>query len=147
MSDAVRAGAVAAVCSGAPSTVWAVLRGTDPLAPSLAAGAMLLPRSSRRSSLLMAAAAVHTVLSLGWAQVLAAAAGPRESTVTSGLLRGAAGGLGIAALDLGLAHAASSPRLEKVRALPVLPQVADHVAFGALVAGLLAHYGAVRRRG
>jgi hypothetical protein len=46
------------------------------------------------------------------------------------LAAGAFGGLGIAALDLSLA-----PRLAPaVAALPRAPQVADHVAFGVLVA-------------
>ncbi len=135
VSDAVRAGAVAAVLSGVPSTAWALVRGTDPLAPSLAAGAMLLPNASGRSAMLGAAAVVHATLSLGWAHILAA--GARAPTTTQGLLRGAAAGLAIAAVDLALAHAVRSPRLERVRALPVLPQVADHVVYGALVGGLL----------
>lgn len=143
MRAALRAGTVAAVLSGAPSTVWAVLSGTDPLAPSLAAGSMLLPRTTRRRQLLGAAAVVHIGLSIGWAQVLAAVPpGPR--TAAGGALRGAAGGLVIAALDLGLAHVVRSPRLEQVRALPVLPQVADHISFGAIVGGLLAHNAAQR---
>jgi CelD/BcsL family acetyltransferase involved in cellulose biosynthesis len=136
--DAMRAGAVAAVLSGAPSTAWALATGTDPLGPSLAAGSMLLPEASGRWRLLAAAGVAHTALSLGWAQVLAVAPGRPRRSVIAGAWWGAAGGLAIAALDLGLAHASHSRRLRAVAALPVLPQVADHVAYGAIVGGLLA---------
>jgi hypothetical protein len=135
---ALRAGAVAAVLSGVPSTAWALVTRADPLEPSLAAGSMLLPRASRRSSLLVAATGVHVVLSLGWAQALAALPGARQRTRASGAAWGSAAGLVIAALDLGLAHVSASARLRAVRALPVLPQVADHVAYGAIVGTLLA---------
>ncbi|NUT55427.1 MAG: hypothetical protein HOQ03_05530, partial [Thermoleophilia bacterium] len=50
-----------------------------------------------------------------------------------GTLRGALAGLGIAALDLGLV----GRRFARVRALPLGPQVADHVAFGAIAGRLL----------
>lgn len=130
MRDTLRAGTVAAVLSGAPSTVWALATRTDPLAPSLAAGSMLLPRTTRRLPLLAAAAGVHAVLSLGWAVAMAA--------VPGGVLRGAAGGLTIAAVDFGLAYASDSPRFTQIRALPLLPQIADHVAYGAIVGALLA---------
>jgi hypothetical protein len=146
MRDALRAGAVAAVLSGAPSTLWALATGGDPLAPSLAAGSMLLPATSERSRLL-AAAGVHGALSIGWAQVLAVATGQRERTVAGGALWGAAGGLVIAAFDLGLAHALRTPRLSGVRALPVLPQLADHLAYGAVVGAHLARDASIRRAG
>lgn len=141
MRDAMRAGAVAAIVSGVPSTVWALVSGTDPLEPSLAAGAMVLPGTTGRVRLLVAAAGAHTVLSLGWAQVLAVVpTRPRllRRSRAAGAARGAAAGLAIAALDLGLAHASRAPRLRAIRALPVLPQVADHVVYGAVVGGLLA---------
>ena len=138
LGDVARAGAVAAVLSGVPSTLWAFASGTDPWAPSLAAGSMLLPGSSRRSRLLVAAAGIHAVLSVGWAQVLAGALGGRHRSAAGSALLGAAGGLAIAALDLGLAHAVDSPRLSGIRMLPVLPQVADHLAYGAVVGALLA---------
>lgn len=139
--DAVRAGAVAAVLSGAPSTLWALLTRTDPLAPSLAAGSMLLPATTQRARLLVAAAVVHGALALGWAQVLGAAPGPwlRPQSTAGRALRGSVAGLVIAALDLGLAHGPRSSRLARVRALPLLPQLADHLAFGAVVGALLAH--------
>jgi hypothetical protein len=68
---------------------------------------------------------VHLALSLGWTVVL-------DRAGVRGAGRGAIAGLGIAALDLGLA----GRRLPRVGALPTVPQIADHVAFGA-VAGLL----------
>jgi hypothetical protein len=142
--DAVRAGAAAALLSGAPSALWALLGGTDPLAPSLAAGRLLLPGTTRRWRLLVAAAGGHAALSLGWAQVLAVTPGRQGRSVTHGALWGAAGGLAIAALDLGLAHTVDSPRLSGVRGLPVLPQLADHLAFGAVVGAALARHEATR---
>jgi hypothetical protein len=141
---ALPAGAVAAVLSGAPSTLWALATHADPLEPSLAAGSMLLPRSSRRSTRLLAGAAVHIAVSLGWAQALALAPGWRRHPPAGGALWGTAAGLAIAALDLGFAHTAHtahtarSARLSAIRALPVLPQVADHLAYGAIVGTLLA---------
>jgi hypothetical protein len=136
---AIRAGIVAAVFSGAPSTVWALAGHTDPLEPSLAAGSMLLPGSADRARLLVAAAGAHVALSLGWAQVLARVPRRPDRSVAAGACWGAAGGLAIATVDLGLAHANRWSRLRAIRALPVLPQLADHVAFGALVGAFLAH--------
>lgn len=126
----VRAAAFAAVLSGAPSTAWAVATGDDPLAATVAAGSMALPGRRARLPLMLAAAAVHGALSLGWTIVLSRL--PRR-TVTAGALAG----LTIAALDLGVAHTARGPRWDAIRALPVLPQVADHIAFGALAAASL----------
>ena len=72
---------------------------------------------------------MHAALSVGWAEVLAAVL-PRRRTAVWGALAG----LGIAALDLGLI----GRRFPRVRALPQLPQVADHVAYGATVGAVLA---------
>jgi hypothetical protein len=47
---------------------------------------------------------------------------------------GALAGLGIAGLDLGLL----GRRFPHVRALPLAPQLADHLAFGAIAGVLLA---------
>jgi hypothetical protein len=66
----------------------------------------------------------HAGLSLGWAAVLTRVL-PRRWPV----LGGAVAGLAIAALDLGLARR----YWPRIAALPLVPQVADHVAFGALV--------------
>jgi hypothetical protein len=120
-----RAAAAAAALSGIPSTAHALATGRDPLAATLAAGSILLPREPRRGPLLAAAVPVHLALSLGWTLALDRA-GVRSARA------GALAGLAIAALDLGVV----GRRFPRVRALPLLPQLADHAAFGA-VAGLL----------
>lgn len=128
LSDGIVAGAVAALVSGAPSTCWALAVGDDPLEATLAAGSIVLPEETRRCPLLAAAVPVHVGLSLGWAVVLARVLPPRKTTVLGGLA-----GLGIAALDLGVV----GRRLPRVRALPLLPQLADHVAYGLTVGFVL----------
>jgi len=125
LEDGLRAGLVAAILSGVPSTLYALAVGGRPLEASLAAGSMVLPRERRAGRLLAAAVPVHFTLSLGWAAVLAVSL-PRRHTP----LAGAAAGLTIAALDLGLA----GRRFPCIQALPRLPQVADHVAFGVVTA-------------
>jgi hypothetical protein len=131
--DAVLAGAVAAVLSGVPSTAHAILHRVNPLEASLAAGTLLLAHETRASRLLPAAIVAHGALSLGWALVLAATL-PRRRTVAWSV----AGGLAIAALDIGVV----GRRYPRIRALPLAPQVLDHVAFAATVGWVLS-----RRRG
>ena len=121
-----RAAAWAAVLSGIPSTAHALLTGTDPLEPTLAAGSILLPGERRRGRLVAAAVPVHVGLSLGWALVL-------DRAGVRGARRGAAAGLAIAVVDLGLV----GRRIPRIRALPLLPQLADHAAFGAVAGALL----------
>lgn len=130
----VRAGLVAAVLSGAPSTVHALATRRDPLEASRAAGALLLPHETRTGRLLAAAVPVHLALSLGWATILAAVL-PRRRTAAWGALAG----LGIAALDLNVPGERTAP----VRLLPVKPQVADHLAFGIVAGAAVAR---LRRR-
>jgi hypothetical protein len=122
-----RAAAAAAALSGTPSTAHALLIGRDPFEATLAAGSILLPGETRRGRLVAAAVPVHLALSLGWTIAL-------DRAGVRGAGRGALAGLAIAALDLGVI----GRRLPRVRALPLLPQVADHVAFGALAAAALA---------
>ena len=126
VADGLVAGAAAALPSGAPSTIHALLTGGKPLEASLAAGSMLLPADKGR--LLAAAAPIHIVLSLGWAVLLSATL-PRRHTITYGMAAGAL----IAAFDLGVV----GRRFPRIQALPVLPQVADHLAFGAVVGAVL----------
>lgn len=126
--DAVAAGAIAALVGGAPSTAWALLTGADPLEPTLAAGSLLLPNERRRTRLVLAAAPVHLALSLGWALVLERVL-PRRHGIAAGTVAGAA----IAALDLGLA----ARSFTRIRRLPLAPQVADHLAYGATVGYVL----------
>jgi hypothetical protein len=128
LADGVLAGAVAAVLSGIPSTVHAVVTGRDPLEATLAAGSLLLPEETRPERLLAAAVPVHLALSLGWGVVLARVLPRRPS-----LFAGAAAGLAIAALDLGVA----GRRVPRVRALPLGGQLADHAVYGIVVAAVL----------
>lgn len=90
---------------------------------------MLLPRETRRTRLLAAAVPVHLGVSLGWGVVLAHVLRRRPT-----LAVGAVAGVAIAALDLGVL-ARLFPR---VRSLPLGPQLADHVLYGATVAFVLA---------
>ncbi len=94
----------------------------------MAAGSILLPHTKRPILLAAAALPVHFSLSLGWALVLSVIL-PRRGTVAWGALAG----LGIAALDLGIIGG----RFPRVRSLPVGPQIADHLLFGATVGMVL----------
>src|SRR5919202_1537039 len=105
MGRGIRAGAVAAVASGLPSTAYALASGRDPLEATLAAGSIVLPNEHRRNVLLAAAVPVHFAISIGWA----------------------------VALDRGVI----GRRYPRMRALPFVPQLADHVAYGAIVGALL----------
>ena len=147
MLPGLAAGAIAGVVSGLPSTLHAVLTGRDPLAASRAAGNLVLPAGAPPAHLLLAGAAVHTVVSLGWGTVLGVAlprllappaiAGSGVTPWWRGAWWGALAGLGIAALDLGLL----GRRRPLIRDLPVLPQVADHLAFGAVTGAVVARCG------
>jgi len=128
LENGLAAGAVAAVVSGAPSTLHALATRTSPLEATLAAGTLLAPRARRPVVLLLAAVPVHLALSFGWALLLAAVL-PRRRTVACGALAG----LAIAALDLGVI----GRRFPRIRALPPVPQVLDHVAYGATVGAVL----------
>lgn len=124
----IRAGLVAGVLSGAPSTVHALLTRRDPLAATRAAGALLVPDEVRTRRLLAAAVPVHFGISAGWGLVLSAVL-PRRATVWWGAIAG----LAIAAVDLRLPGRRTKP----VRALAVGPQVADHVAFGVIAGAVI----------
>ena len=128
VADGLAAGALAGALSGIPSTVWTLVRGGDPLGAVRAAGTLLLPPGAGPASLLVAGAGAHTVISFGWAMLLAVVL-PEHRTRRAG----AAAGLAIAALDLG----AVGRRYPAIRALPTLPQIADHVAFGFLAGAVL----------
>jgi len=128
-SDVLAAGLAGAVVSGFPSTVWTLVEGGDPLDGARALGRVLLPRSRSTPLLLAAGAPVHLALSLGWAAALAPVL-PRDRR---GPVYGAAAGLAIAALDLGVI----GRRIPAIRALPQPPQWADHVAFGLAVGVVL----------
>ena len=127
--DGLVAGGVAAVLSGAPSTLHAVVTGASPLEAPLAAGTLVLPRERRPLALLLAAVPAHLAISLGWGVVLALALPARRTIVAGGVV-----GLGIAALDLGVV----GRRYPRIRGLATWPQVIDHVAYGAAVGALVA---------
>ncbi|WP_245805200.1 hypothetical protein [Amycolatopsis australiensis] len=110
--------------SGLPSTTHALLTGRDVLAATRAAGTLLPGRRDRPG--VAAGLVAHVVVSAAWTAVLAA-------TGRRGAGRGAVAGLAIAALDLGIAHRA----YPAVRALPRLPQLLDHLVFGAVTGALL----------
>ena len=128
VADGLAAGALAGALSGIPSTAWTLVRGRSPLGAVRAAGTLVLPPAAGPSSLLVAGAGAHTVISFAWAMLLAAVL-PDHRTRTAG----AAAGLAIAALDLG----AVGRRYPAIRALPAQPQIADHLAFGLLVGAVV----------
>jgi hypothetical protein len=129
LRDAATAGMVGAACSAIPSTVWSLVRGDDVTEGGRALGAVLLPHERRTAVLVAAAAPAHLAISMGWAAVLTAVLPRRRAPVW-----GVAGGLGIAALDLGVI----ARRLPTIRALPQGRQWADHVAYGLAVGLVLA---------
>jgi hypothetical protein len=123
---------VASALSGLPSTAYAVATGRDPLEATKAAGTIVVGEDAPVWLQLAAAAPVHLALSLWWATVLERTVPERTLSRRRRVLRGAAGGLAIAAPDLGVV----GRRFPAVRALPVVPQVADHALFGAVVGAL-----------
>ena len=122
------AGAVAAVVSGAASTIHALATRRSPLEAVRVAGTILLPDDASPRRLMVAGVAAHGAISLGWGVALAAAL-PRRRAAPWGALAG----LVIAAIDLGVL----ARRWPRIRALPLLPQIADHVAYGATVGAML----------
>jgi hypothetical protein len=123
-----RAGTVAGALSGAPSTVYAVATRRSPFDALRAAGTLLLADDAPPGAQAAAGVIAHVAISLGWGVVLAVVL-PRRRAVAWGALAG----LAIAGLDLGVL----GRRRPQIRALPLLPQVADHVAYGALVGAVL----------
>lgn len=99
------------------------MRRENLLESTRAAGTLLGKRSVVRGGV------AHAVITLWWTAVLDVAL-PRRRPV----VEGAAAGLAIAALDLGLV----ARRYPAIRALDQLPQVLDHLAFGVVAATALA---------
>jgi hypothetical protein len=114
----------AAALSGVPSTAWNLACGRDPLEATKAAGTLVLPDDAPPWALVAAAAPVHLGVSLLWTAVLARTLPSRHRVAW-----GAAGGLAIAAVDLGVI----GRRYPAIRRLPLVPQLADHALFGAVV--------------
>jgi hypothetical protein len=126
------AGVIAGALSGAPSTVHALVTGRPPLDAVRAAGTLLLADDAPPIRLAAAGVVAHGALSLGWGVALAGVL-PRRRTAVWGALAG----LVIAGVDLGVL----ARRWPRIRALPRWPQVADHVAYGALVGAVLSRTG------
>jgi hypothetical protein len=124
------AGGCAAVFSGIPSTLHAWLTGGDVMEATRAAGAMLIPASSSDRALFLAAAIVHGAVSLFWTAILVPVL-PHRHTAGWAMLALA----GVAVLDLRVI----GQFFPEILALAFWPQFADHLAFGAILGGVLAH--------
>jgi hypothetical protein len=114
-----RGALVAGALSGAPSTVHALLTGGSVLDAPRAAGVLLGKRSLARGLV------AHAAISTGWAIVLVPLLPARHRVAW-----GAGAGAAIHVLDMEII----GRFLSHLRDLPRLPQLADHVAYGALVA-------------
>jgi len=137
IKDALWAAMVAAVLSGIPSTTWALATGRDPLQAARAAGNLVLPATAAPPLLLAAGCVAHVLISIGWAIVLSLFL-PERRTVVAASLAGAA----IAALDLGII----GRLFPLIAELAVIPQLADHVAYGAITGAVIARRRSARRR-
>jgi hypothetical protein len=127
LREGATAGLVAGLAGGVPSSVHAFVTGRDALESTRAAGSVLLRDEDSSAKLFVAGVVAHLAISLGWGVVLRAFL-PERNTPDWG----AAAGLGVAVLDLGVV----GRRFPRIRALPTCPQIADHVAYG-FVAGLI----------
>ncbi|MET0147498.1 MAG: hypothetical protein ABW328_22355 [Ilumatobacteraceae bacterium] len=119
----VRASLLAGTLSGAPSSAHAVVADRSVSASTRAAGTLLGRPTVPRGAL------AHSVVTVWWTTVLVAVL-PRRHTVVAG----AAAGLAIGLLDLGIARL----RYPDIATLPTRPQLLDHVAFGLLVGAVAA---------
>jgi hypothetical protein len=133
----VRAAFVAAVVSGAPSTIHALATGRDPLEATIAAGSIVLPDETDPATLLIAAVPLHLAISLWWTAVLARVL-PRKGAV----LWGAAYGALIGLFDLKVI----GRRYPRLAALPFVPQMLDHALFGAVARYQLSNRDQLRLR-
>lgn len=93
------------------------------MAPTLAAGAMLLPHESSPLKLALAAAIVHPTVSLFWALIVARVLPGRRTTLWA-----IAASLAIGVFDLRVIAPVFFP---SVAALDFWPQMADHAMWGA----------------
>ena len=130
--NVVESALVAGLLSGIPSTGHALLTRRDPLEATKAAGTLVLHDSAGTLALVGAGIASHALISLAWASVLTATL-PRDRSVAWGAVSGAC----IAVLDLLIL----GRRFERIRRLPLGPQIADHIAFGTIVGFMLSRPG------
>jgi len=122
--------AVAATFSGVPSTAVALKRREDPLAAAKSAATIVGVAPSPAGRALAVGWAVHVAISTFWGAVLARVL-PTRRRVAAGALAGAA----IYVLDMEIV--ARAMNLRAIRALPRGGQLADHIAFGALLGWVL----------
>lgn len=127
LRDGVIAGLAAGAIAGVPSGLHAVRHGYV-LDLLRAPGALMAPHAVAGVQLALTAP-VHAAISAGWGVVLARTL-PRRGTAPLGALAG----VGIAGLDI----VVIGSRLPAIRRLPLWPQVADHVLFGAVAGALVA---------
>lgn len=119
---------LAGILSGIPSTTWAIVTGGDIWEATIAAGAVLIGTDATFAQLLAAATVAHGGMSLFWACVLCAIL-PKKRP----LIGGAIAGVFIAVLDIILIGQA----FPAIRELAFLPQLADHMMFGAVVGAVV----------
>lgn len=129
-ADIIASGTAAAILGGIPSTVYALVMGADPLEATRAAGAMLVDPASADAMLIAAAAVAHLGVNFFWAILLAWLL-PRRHVLAWALLAAVA----IALIDLRVIAPLFFP---EVHALAFGPQLADHLAWGAALGGVLA---------
>jgi hypothetical protein len=137
VGDGIAAAAVAGTLSGAPSTVHALVTGRGVLDSTRAIAGLVGLGGTPGPVQLATGAALHSAISLGWSTV-AAFTLPRRYTVLAGALAGVVVGI----VDLGIGRR----RVPAMAVLPLGPQLADHVAFGALVGAVIAHRRSIRER-
>ena len=123
------AGSVATALSGIPSTLYSAATGADIAEPTRAAGAMLVAANSSDLQLLTAAAVVHIAVSFFWSGILILIL-PRTSITSACVL--AASLIGV--LDLRVIAPHFFPEVAR---LPFLPQMADHLMWGACLGLML----------
>jgi hypothetical protein len=123
--DVLWAWLIATLFSGLPSTLYFTATGQSLWPPIHAVGAMLLPPQSLPAPIFVAAALVHSAVSLFWTIVVAVAA-PVKRVILYALGASAL----IAVLDLRLIAPWLFP---EVAALSFPPQLADHLMWGLLV--------------
>lgn len=129
-ADVLASGTAAAILGGVPSTVHALATGGDPLEATRAAGAMLVDPASADATLIAAAALAHLGVNFFWTALLVWLL-PRRRVLAWALVAAAA----IALLDLRVIAPLFFP---EVHALAFGPQLADHLAWGAALGGVLA---------
>lgn len=128
-STALIAGGIAGVVSGIPSTVYLLLTEGDLFASLNALVAMVTSSELPVLSRICVAAAVHLAVSVFWASVLVLLM-PRRAPMIGALIASAV----IAFVDLKLI---APSFFAEAAALAFIPQLADHLAWGATVGAVL----------